>query len=513
VRRPEDPAGDNPATYDFSGRGGGHAVAAELASDEPAPYAACNLPDALAYACNWEGLHPFAYHEEDWAVAEEEDSPYAVQVTPEYADLATDQYLAAPPPAFLDVDHRYGDEVPVYENEAVFAMLADGSIVLRCGWGAEVRMTGGGIELHAAGDLVLSAGRSIVLRAGDDVAVGAHNSVDVTAAHGDVRTKAQGNSHHLAGNGGCGGFLFEDKSTCPAFDRVGKAGEAVRTSGFTVISQAAAFTVLARDAAVTLVDPQPASRIVLDAGGTNPIMTRSAGVTHRVLDGRSVVHLFTDEDAGSFGVNGVNEFAPTYTLLGGDLTVTGSAFATECVTAGGWVIAGQHVASVDAATYSGLVATAADAGTTAETEAADRVAHLVDTYMVGFDDQDLVPPGVDAAEFTCRTVLQYHTTDWSFWRPHWQTAVALTEQDLPTWVEPPVEGWSSGTITYPFPGTRLTEAGSVKWVTPRLVDPALDWAAVSRTDDRALYEAAAGQAVTDGNVEDDSFVVLPPVDE
>jgi hypothetical protein len=503
LRTPPDPAGDGPdgpyAPSGLAGNTAAHKVRSDpLGTTDPARRM-CLLPDAVAHLFNWENLHPFAYHEADWAVPEEGAAGAALtnQVAPAYGTLDTLDRLAAPSPVYLDVDHRYG-LTAVYETESVFHMAEDGSIVIRDGWGSEIRMGGGQIELRAAGDVRVHAGRDAITWAGYDVVLRARKSVDLTAATGDVRTKAERNSHHLAGNSGYGGFHFESRATCPVHAYTGLTGSDVTSSGFVVRCPSATVDVQAADVRVALDPAAPAdARITLDAGTSRSVYTRAKQTVHRVTANGAVVHLF---DNGFGARTAANEFTVDHALLGTDVLVAGRTFVDDCLAVRGWVTSGVHFASATATALGGAVSQFTGSLVGAEGDVAARLGTLVGSFGAAFDAQTLPAPNVTAAEFTCRTAAQYGSTQFVYWRAHWEAVAAAAGQTLSTWTEPAVVGLVSGTTTYPHPGERWTAAGSYAYQTFTFVDGATGWVAVDRTSARAVYETGTPAAAGSGTL-------------
>ena len=84
------------------------------------------------------------------------------------------------------VDGRYGS-VAYYPNLAYFGMLDEGGIVIGDGFGAEIRLGGGRVEITCPGDIWLKSGRNVNAWAGRDVAVRAKHAVDASATDGPVR--------------------------------------------------------------------------------------------------------------------------------------------------------------------------------------------------------------------------------------------------------------------------------------------------------------------------------------
>jgi len=237
---PEDPKGDDfrEGGYRFAsayGDGPDHAIAGRPLEQDDLPnvQAATQLQDATAYAYNWKGLHPFAYHVKDFKTPQESQiAPFStLQYLPPFSELAGAQWLGLPPSHKAKVDHRYG-EVEYFQTEAGLAILPDGSVVIRDGYGSEIRMTGGSIQASAAGDIWLQPGRNLNIWAGDDAIVKAQNSIDLSATKHDIRLKAERHCDVLAGNGGqIGRILLDCQTAAPAYDVVGKKGEDVDESG------------------------------------------------------------------------------------------------------------------------------------------------------------------------------------------------------------------------------------------------------------------------------------------
>lgn len=497
LKRQEDPYGDSPRTgpadYHPSGLDAGtavHRVKSGLTPGSGPPQRAGNVFDVLAYAFNWENVHPFAYHARDWSLAQEGAAGSALINTrvPDYALLAANQYLAAPTPTPIDVDHRYGN-ISVYENESSLCLMEDGTIVLSDGWGSEIRMHSGNIEFRCAGDIFMVPGRNLTTWAGHDVVLRAHDSVDLTAANGDLRTKADRNSHHLAGNSDCGGFLFESKAVCPVYAFADRAGESVVSSGFTVLCPNSEVLILAQDVAVKLEDTSSDGKIVFDAGNSRHIRTRSRTFVSEFTNDGARVHMFDGSSAPADPT--ANEFTATHTYLGSNLDVYGTGFFWDNLTTYGWLIANSHVATVAAGTYGNLVSAYSGASQISTTAQAieDRYDTLM-TYRDDVEDEVYYPEEGDDAEFSHRTTAQYRTTSLVFWESRWHT---MARNDTPAqtlwgWSEPTVTGLRSSQTTLPHPGTRWLDTGTYLGQDPGYVNSSTGWVAINRDTYRTTYE-------------------------
>lgn len=229
---------DNQDSYKFSGKNGSgsdHEVGDIVNKEDQLPSLkrCAGVIDLHTYICNFKNLHPFHYHMKDYLTPEESSLGDFSTVTDQlnFGSLASQMYMDDPTPVQLEVDHRYG-EVDYYKRTSYLSMLNDGAVLLGCGYGAEVKMVNGHLFLSAPGDIWLQAGRSVRLWSGDDIDIRAKNSIDVVATEKDVRVKAEKNYECLAGNGGEGGMIFDNRSTVSDREyEPDKPGEDVKGAG------------------------------------------------------------------------------------------------------------------------------------------------------------------------------------------------------------------------------------------------------------------------------------------
>lgn len=526
TRRPEDPYGDSPVTGPATYRPSGiyeNVAAHKVAADRPplhgSPHRAADMADTLSYLFNWEGLHPFAYHAREWSVAQEgaAGSDLVNQLAPDYSTLEDNQYLSGPAVEYLDVDHRYG-AVPYYQNEAYFGILDDGTVVLSDGWGSEIRMCGGSIELRCAGDVSVHAGRDHAVWAGHDLVLKAHDCVDITAANGDLRTKAEYNSHHLAGNSGCGGFVFEAKSSSPAYnfgegdDASSSAGEGVRvgedvgSSGFTVLCPNSTFLVRPQDAVVRLEATSSDGHILLDAGISRHIRMKAKTIVSDMFQAR--IDLFTA--VGGEG-NSANEYTAAHALFGSQLFGAKTGHFVGCLSSSSWVLAGDHVWSTNAAQYGGLVQRYTQPGTLADATATveDRLDYLLEEYRPAVIAEVPAAPHYEDVEVTLRTTPQYRAETYTYWESRWRQLDALPGPSTrPVWVEPTVAGSVSGVVTRPFPGQDVWTDQVYYRQTPVLTDTD-GWVAKDRDTNRTAYETPAVPSPTTLTLSSNYRVAVP----
>jgi hypothetical protein len=233
LKQPDDQTGDDIDTsgYKFAGvygNGPEHVIADSVPPGETLPHvlSASAVLDAAAYTFNWKALHPFHYHRRDWKTAE----TGRAQAPLSFSELAEEQFMSVGPVVTEQVDHRYQSRY--YESTSLISLLPEGGIVIRDGFGGEIRMVGGNIDLSCPGDITFRSGRSTIVYAGDDAIIRARNSVDVTAANHDVRLKAEHNLDLLAGNGGqTGRLLLDCQATGELNEVIGKQGEEVAQTG------------------------------------------------------------------------------------------------------------------------------------------------------------------------------------------------------------------------------------------------------------------------------------------
>jgi hypothetical protein len=241
MKLPPDPNGDDSVNYTAAGRYGAgpqHTVVGQLQGPQ-GPQApdvalvhAMGFLDKQEFVFNWEGVHPFHYHKQDWYLPNEASLAYLPtnMPPPGFGSLVGNTHMATPPPVWLTVDHRYRS-VPYYPTTSYLGLLEDGGVVHGDAWGTEVKTHGGNAYIDAPGNIYLRAGRNVVIEAGKDFIAKAKYSFDISATLNDGRLKAEHGMYVLGGNDGCGGVLLESRAKAPALDFIGKQGEDVTLGG------------------------------------------------------------------------------------------------------------------------------------------------------------------------------------------------------------------------------------------------------------------------------------------
>ena len=282
--QPEDPTGDDlevgADAYKFAGKFGDgpeHNIRGTPNTDAvtnlPHILSAAAMQDVAAYYFNWQGMHPFHYHLKDFQTPQQADlEPFTtLQYKPPFSELASKMWLDRPPSHTVPVDHRH--DADYYETTAGLYITPEGGVVIRDGYGAEIRMGGGNIQTSAPGDIITQPGRSAITYAGDDVVIKANKSVDITSSQNDVRLKAERNMDLMSGNSGQGRMLLESKASGAEYDPEGKEGEDLTDPGILLKNAAGQVVVWAKDIyARTGGGDVAAGEIVLDANkGTQDI--------------------------------------------------------------------------------------------------------------------------------------------------------------------------------------------------------------------------------------------------
>lgn len=350
IAAPEDATGDDLTSQESSetsegayrfagiyGEGSPHQVRDALPppGDLPQVWSVAAVLDAMAYTNNWKGMHPFHYHERDFHTPQEDESEFpSLQQPPRFSDLQHEQWLPSPPAIEQQVDHRHS--ASYHATQSGLFLLPDGGVVIRDGYGSEIRMAGGNVEITAPGDVFIRSGRSVIQYAGDDAVIRARNSVDITATDHDVRLKAERNLECLAGNGGKPGRLLLDcQSAGPQHDVVGKQGEDVEQTGIILKAANSEVSALASDIYLRTGGGGGlgGGQITLDAGqGRGVFQTVSNFVVHNITNAMSLA-------IPGGNTSAAYQFGRSATVLPNSLIVNGNATVKGPIQAKGHIVA------------------------------------------------------------------------------------------------------------------------------------------------------------------------------
>lgn len=466
LKQPEEPDGDNPQNYKFSGLlgdGPEHTITGDIATqgENTAFNRAMGILDMHAYFFNYAGIHPFYYHAEDYRVYEEREASWSGGVSeqiPNYGKLASETYIDAEDyRRTWQIDHRYGEQ-QFYTLSCGFELLDDGGVMISDGFGGTIRMTGGSVEISAPGDVWLRSGRNTNVWAGRDAVVRAKNAWDITATEGDGRLKADRNLMMLSGNSGTGGTLIESRGT-GAFN-FDKPGEAATLAGVVIRSPEA--PVIAWSNSVYLRTGGPGisdGPIVLDAGRAASDVVIYANTQRNFLTQGEFWHLNATPEGSGEGPAAM--ISGSGCVLPSGLQVDGGLIANGNVIAGGGVASTSGFVAVTSPFVGELqgdsLRTVLDALTqTRETTRTTlpQVGTTVFSGVLQAQFYDTGRPGnndiIQQSEFSLRTTEDYGTAAFKLYEDRWQQLGRLSQQPATRWVENPV--LSRGQETYPYPG-------------------------------------------------------------
>ena len=515
----ENPLGDHRTNYKAAGMQGAgvnHVVGEFQDAGAQAPLvAAAAVMDLHAYIFNWEGLHPFHYHERDWYLPDESDLGYSNMEIPSWSQFGSQPYLERPEPIRLPIDHRYDlahdGLVDYFPNCSYVELLDDGGVLIGDGFGAEIRMTGGSVHITCPGDIWLQSGKNVNCWAGYDLVGRARNSVDLSASEGDVRLKAEYNMQLLGGNSGAqGGVLVESRATCfgthnySDYDSEAPQGQqeqpingqAVQSSG--IVLKAAQSQIVAYGAQIYLRTGISAGGvaegdIVIDAakGGGN-IRTMSCNFDRFVGRGPQGAQDGAQDGAQGyyrdfFGMPPVagNFYTSQMNYLWGGLYAGGSSVVDGGLLVFGSVGTTQYFASQFACDDSAarLVCCWPD-GAQSPQEFRDVKDSELDKGVAIFEGQiedlfwDAGRVGHADLEqqigFAFRVTVDYRAENFFIFENRWQQLARISGQVPGVWVEQPATDYL-GNLTYPHPGYD-------KWK----IEPTL------RTLNLRLYDVSAG---------------------
>jgi len=449
------------------------------------------IHEFVAYACNWKALHPFYYHTDDFSLLEEFETTNGITTEVSgginsFQSLANANVMDYPQPAYLKIDHRYG-EVAYYQRQAMFSLQEDGSIVLGCGYGGRLAFTGGKLRLDSAGDIEIVSGGNVVLM-GKNVITQAANSVDVNATAGDLRLSAGANMQTTADS-----VLLEARSTARTYDSRNKIGEDVASSGI-ILRSAGDLSLLSDNMYLRSGITGDDGSITIDAAkrrGT--VRIEADNVVAATVAGVSFGYGTIDQP-----LTGTHKFGSDVTIIPSNLFVTGSldvvdgsAFISGSLSVGEDVAAGRRIADSAGGmigkipdTFKQLLNTRAAADRKLVKATLDVLSANIESIDKLWRQENL--PGNEQAikdmTFSFRDVSdgsQYRTSKFEFLEPRWLQTVRLGNVDHSM-------EWPDGGITYqgeklyPWPGRRA-------WV---------EEGVMLRTKKATFYDPRTGTAVT-----------------
>ena len=447
--------GDTRRNYKFAGLIGDGAD--HLISDTPInattfPGRALCADDDVAYAFAWRNNHPFKYHTNDFAPIEPPDKEGA----PAYGQLSGQWYINPPAGITKQVDHRYQAR---YNNlMSYFKILPDGTIIIAGPNGEEIRMVGGSIEISCPGDIQLRPGRNLISLAGRSTCLRAKEDIDIVSSDADVRIKAEKDALILAGNGGDGTLIMENKTP---------NGQGI------ILKSAGRVNLLAELEVYVRAGAGGATRnIVLDAGGD------AASSPGAIVLRADIVSTYVDrgrfDHFGSAGPS--NIFMNNSTVFGTAVYSTGAIACLESMFARKDVIAVEgHMATGKAKDFMGLLGDMdVDSGDPKGTTYLEKANKDLDKITKAKEDANsqgarnyeaLIkapfhsPGAVGDADpaggwgryaFYFKSTAGYKAYGFTLYETRWQQRARLFGGGSKTWTENPVAYLED--TTYPYPG-------------------------------------------------------------
>jgi hypothetical protein len=487
LRRPEDGTGDKAEEnyraggHPMMGNGPEHTITGDIKSTNskwPNLQRACAVLDLHAYLFNYAGLHPFHWHYKDYKTWEQQELEYAENnhTVPTYSRLRGSMYLGEEEfqTRQIEVDHRYKTQ-KFFESECFISLLEDGGVVIGDGYGGEIKMCAGVVQISAPGDVWFKAGRNVQAWAGHDVIVRAKDSVDISSTEKNVRIKAEQNAMIFAGNETSkreGGILLESRAR-KAIYQFKEPGDAVTFGGIVMKAKDAEIVGLARDIYFRTVGGASGfggrgGVITLDAArGEGQILTKSKDMFNYVGYDGGIWHIFkteADGPPGAFRTVG-NRFSRKNTFCNGPLYTDKNIVADGSVLARGSFMTNKgHII-----TKRGGPATPCPPGSECAVkidEAVQLINDIINKILPEkaeeIDENAWKPlwyseqrPGNNTVmkeiEFSFRRDEDYRVPDFELFEDRWQQMARETGQTLEKWFEKPVKV-ITGLQTFPFPG-------------------------------------------------------------
>lgn len=346
------------SNYKFSGEFGGnkpHKVKdIKFDGQEHHLLRASGVLDLLTYNYNWKSTHPFYYHEKDYKYKDERelDKITKAQSKLDYSSTPDLGYLKEPEKKKLKIDDRY-NEVEYFQSMSFLTFLEDGGVVLGDGYGAQLTMTGGKMQLEAPNDImIMPGGRHVTLC--DEMYVRARNNIEFSSSDKDVRFKAENNMQFLSANSGRGGMLFESKSTSSTHIFNNLYGDQVKDNGITFLCKKSDIGVLGKNVYVRSgADKAHKGSITLDAAqGEKDLVCYSKTMNIFNSKGVNIWHSPEGEEGGAFDAS--HRFGKGVSLISGHCVVQkhicnpeGGLISRKTLVTAGNVIAIKKMAQKD----------------------------------------------------------------------------------------------------------------------------------------------------------------------
>ena len=181
---------------------------------------AVHTHDTIAHQSNYLATLPIQKHTKtegglDWDLKEVSELKFGTETGKSWDELkpiSKGKFWAdLPKVANIKVDHRE-EEGTFFVSKSCIMMHEDGSIHLEDGYGGQISMRGGNIDISCPGTITTRPGNDMVSIVGRSISHIAGENIESTAMLGDVRVHGNRNVTILGGNDGRGGILIESKA-------------------------------------------------------------------------------------------------------------------------------------------------------------------------------------------------------------------------------------------------------------------------------------------------------------
>ena len=433
---------------------------------EGQPSAHLAIEEGYAYVSAWQGLHAAVYHP-NIEITYREDENGSGTEHPQIDVSQTDR--AAPvTPVQVPIDSRLG-EIDIYRILSFFAILPDGSLAIRNGQGAEIRLGEGAIDVTGL-SININAAKQVTA-VSDQLIFRSHGDTEIVSSEGSVRVKAQTDLNLLGAAGGSGGVLIESRSESLTSNR---QTDFDVTEGSGVVIKSATSHVTLGASALLLKTGGGSSGlregpIVIDAGADD-IVSRAASQHRYASNG-----YWDNFGTGPGTILGTNSHQLTYSRFNGAVGVNAQLLVGDVVQAGGSYhslrgyffspLAPNYNKLVETDTASALVdenlSLLADQVEEAKQFGEDTLVRIV--TITEEKDRPLHPETIKRAQFGFPSSDKYGASQLQLRQPFWQRM--LPADSVTNWEEPDVV--FVGQPTKPWPGrTRWAKDGSFLQIDP-----------------------------------------------
>lgn len=469
--QPDDATGDDDTNYAAAGQlgSGDKPDMAEFVwgTDDNAAIRAAQYFDYAAYLVNKYFSPGLEKHVKDWKYPDEADvadMKDAVQSAVYNKSMKSGHKFRLDFPVYseLKIDDRQNHTCRYYGSRSIISQLDDGSILLEDGYGSQIFMSAGNIELSCVGDIWLRPGRNLVAWAPHDAVVKAGNSVDISASKKDVRIKAEQNLHMLGGNNGTtGGILLESRSEGADLPtNYEQIGERVTGRGITLKASKSSINAFGKDLYIGRGQTE-SGRLVIDAGANGYLLMTGEQILSRATDLHVVsVKGPADARAQLIALNGQAAAITVPVQIEGDVQIVeGEKTKGNLLVGGSAVVYGAGLVQGGNVGPSDEVKRRYPAETISQQldDTAEKINEQMDDRIEeAIEDPDSAPGSDDFQEkvgFSCRDTVEDLKLDESFvlYEVRWQQMMRERGEATETWDEPLVRA-PNGEQTAPHPG-------------------------------------------------------------